>query len=129
MKFCINPLTFDGSDTNAYGWLTHTCMCQPFGEIFQNAMKLHTSKLYTIGNMSQKYQLNMVVTHLCMGDTYAYVSLLTQLHIGGFDKSKSTTRHIHLCTMMRGMCVQGLVRKCGLGQEIETVLYLTHIQS
>ena len=70
--------------------------------------------------MSLKYQLkitifgcpNMVMTQLCMGETYMYVSLLTQLHIGGLGKSKSITKNIHLCTLMRGTCVQGLVRKC-----------------
>ena len=84
-------------------------------------MKLLPPKLLTLGDMSLKYQLKMTMfgypymamTHLCMGDTYVYVSLLTQMRIGGFGNSKSTNKYIH--TLMRGTRVQGLVRKCGSG--------------
>ena len=94
-----------------------------FGESSQNFMKILPPKIPTLGKMLLNYQIKMTMigcpymamTHLCMGDTYAYVSLFTQLHIGGFGKSKSTTKNIHLCTMMRGPCMQGLVRKCGAG--------------
>ena len=130
MNFCLIPLTFDVCDTNTYGWVTH-------GEGSQNDMKLLPIELHNLGIMPLKYQLKiaifdcpyLAVTLLCKGDTHAYVSLLTRLCIGGFGNSKSTTRHLHLCTMMRGTCVQGLVRKCGAGQEINSVLYPTHIHS
>ena len=137
MKFGLNPLIFDVCGTNTYWWVTHTHMCHFFGESSQNDMKLLPLNLHTLGIVPLKYQLKttmfgfpyMVMTHLCMGDTYTYVSLLTQLRIGGFGNSKSTISHIHLCIVMREMCVQGLVRKCVVSQEIETILYRTCIHS
>ena len=85
MNFGLIPLTFDVWDTNTYGWVTHTRMCQIFCESSQNAMKLLPLELPTLGNMPLKYQLKMTmfgypymaVTHLCMGDVCVCVTFDT----------------------------------------------------
>ena len=81
MKFSLILLTFDVCDTNTYGWVTHTRMCQLFGESSQNDSILHTPKLHILGTMFLEYQLktttfgcpNMAMPQLCMGGMYVYV--------------------------------------------------------
>ena len=108
--------------------VTHTCTCQLFSESFQNALGLYTPNANTLGSMLPKYKFQMTwfgfpyvaLTQMCMGDTDAYVSKMTQLCIWVFDDLKSIIKYINLCTVVREPWSCTSVSKCVIERERET---------
>ena len=104
MKFGSNPTTFEKM------WHIRVCV-----NLEVQSLTLGNSQI-KITSFGGPYE---ALTQMRMGcDTYAYVSNLTQLRMGGFHTLKLVIDHIHLCAVVRGTCPCFLVRKCVTDREI-----------